>query len=196
MDYKKEVRRAFFHMALGVAIVVLALLIDYAILISGMLVVLGLGLIVSDISRTKKLPVIDWFLRTFERPKEYKTFPGKGAFYFIAGSLLALVLFEKNTALAAILILAFGDGSAKIFGKFGKIKTPLNGKKTLEGTVMGIFLGSLSAMVFVAPAAAFFGALLGMIAEMIDFENFQINDNILVPLVSGLAVSVVSSALV
>jgi dolichol kinase len=193
MDYKKEVRRGLFHIGLCIFIVVLVQLLAFDIIVSSMLVVLGVGLILSDISRRKiKIPVINYFLNTFGRPQETKKFPGRGAFYLIAGSLLAIVLFEKNIALASILVLAFGDSLARLAGQFGKTKNPLNRKKKLEGTLAGAIAGGAAGMFFVSPYIAFTGSLAGMAAELIDFEDFQIDDNIIVPLVSGLAMHLVS----
>ncbi|MBW3011637.1 hypothetical protein KY311_00475 [Candidatus Woesearchaeota archaeon] len=195
MDYKKEVNRALFHMGLGISIVILALILEYKLLIYIMCAALVGGLIISAISRKTKLPVIDWFLRHFERPEAYKEFPGKGSFYFVAGSLITLLLFQKNTALAAIMVLAFGDGFTNIFGPFGKISTTLHSVKKVEGTIAGIFMGTVGAMVFVHPVQAFFGALLAMVAELIDFEYLQINDNILVPVIAGFVIHLFSFVL-
>lgn len=185
MDYKKEIRRALFHIGLGLAIIILSFFLNSAMLKLILVVILVVGLFLSMISRKKTIPVIATFLNIFDRKKS-SDFPGRGAFYFVAGSLLALLLFEKNIALASIMVLTFGDSFTNIFGPFGKIKTILHERKKLEGTIIGIAAGTLGAMWFVTPVQAFFGTLLAMIAEMIDFESLQVNDNILVPVIAGI----------
>lgn len=185
-NYKKEVQRALMHMIVGIVIVLLAAYLGAtnATIILGMILILGL--ITSMISRKKKLPIIYPFLKRFERSQEFKTFPGKGSFYFVTGCFLSLFAFEKNIALASIMILAFGDSFTNIFGPFGKIITTLHSKKKIEGTAMGILIGTLGAMWFVSPAQAFFGSLVAMFAELIDFEYLQVNDNVLIPLIAGI----------
>jgi dolichol kinase len=184
-DYKKEVKRAVFHIATGLIIIVLSLFISIETLIMLLSVVIIGGLICSILSRKYKMPVINMLLKNFER-EENEDFPGKGSFYFVAGCLFSLLLFEKQIALAAIMVLTFGDSFTNIFGPLGKIKTRLHAKKRLEGTIIGIIAGTLGAMWFVTPIQAFFGTLIAMIGEMIDFKYLQINDNVFVPIVAGI----------
>ena len=185
MDYKKEVMRAIFHIATGLVIVILSLFMAIKNLITLLSIIIILGLVISIISKRTKLPVISQFLGTFER-EESRDFPGRGSFYFVAGCFFALLLFEKQIALASIMVLTFGDSFTNIFGPLGKIKTRLHARKRLEGTILGIAAGTLAAMWFVTPVQAFFGTLIAMIGEMIDFKYLQINDNVFVPIVAGI----------
>jgi dolichol kinase len=185
MDYKKEVKRAVFHIGLGLFIVILSFFLSVLELVALLSAILIIGLFISIISRKRDVPIVCSLLGTFER-EECKNFPGKGSFYFIAGCLFALLLFETQIALASIMILAFGDSFAKIMGHFGKIKTRFHAEKKLEGTAIGIIAGILAAMWFVTPVQAFFGTLIAMIGEYIDFEYLQINDNVLIPVVAGI----------
>jgi len=185
MDYKKEVKRAIFHILVGLVVIGLSFFMLIEQLIMLLSVVIIIGLIVSIISKKRKIPIIHQFLETFEREKS-KEFPGKGSFYFIAGCLFSLLIFEKQIALASIMVLSFGDSFTNIFGPLGRIKTYLHAEKRLEGTILGIIAGTLAAMWFVTPVQAFFGTLIAMIGEMIDFKYLQINDNVFVPIVAGI----------
>jgi len=191
MDYKKEVKRALFHIGTGLVIIILSFLIGVQNLIILLSATLIVGFFISVISRKIKIPIICEFLKNFERESS-KDFPGRGSFYFVAGSLFALLLFEKQIALASIMILTFGDSFTNIFGPLGKVKTRFHAKKRLEGTIIGIIAGTLAAMWFVPFVPAFFGTLIAMIGEHIDFEYLQMNDNIFVPIVAGIFIKLLS----
>jgi len=66
----------------------------------------------------------------------------------------------------------------------------LNKKKLIEGTIAGIILSFVGAVIFVNYKEAFFGAVIGMIVESIElrYKNFVVNDNLTIPLFSGLAI--------
>ena len=63
-------------------------------------------------------------------------------------------------------------------------------KKLIEGTIAGIILSFVGAVIFVNYKEAFFGAVIGMIVESIElrYKNFVVNDNLTIPLFSGLAI--------
>jgi dolichol kinase len=185
MKYEKEVRRALFHIGLGLFIVSLSFFMSINDLIILLSLALIAGFFCSIASTRMRIPVIAAFLDAFER-EESKKFPGRGSFYFVAGCLLAFLLFEKQIALASVMVLSLGDSFTNIFGPLGTIKTRLHAEKKLEGTIMGILAGTLGAMWFVSPVQAFFGTLIAMIGEMIDFEFLQFNDNVFVPVVAGI----------
>lgn len=119
-----------------------------------------------------------------------KKFPGKGVIFFFVGVLLSLQLFEKDIALASIMVLSLGDSVSHLIGKsFGRIKNIFNGdgKKLLEGTLAGTLAGFFGALVFVPFPEAFLGAFGAMIVEVvkIDFNDLTLDDNLVVPLVAG-----------
>jgi dolichol kinase len=139
-------------------------------------------------SKEAKIPGINWFLKKFEREEVLKKFPGRGAIFFIVGCLLVVKLFDRDIALASIMILTFGDSVSHLFGLyFGKIKHPLNGLKKLEGNIFGSIAGGFMAMFFVNYIWAFSGALIAMVIEAIEVKmgNNVIDDNILIPLIAG-----------
>ncbi len=125
-----------------------------------------------------------------ERPEDLKSFPGKGSFFFVLGSLLALQFFPFEVALAAISIMAVGDAITTVIGTyFGKIKNPLNPKKHLEGTAIAIVASTFAAFFFVPFHVAFLGSLAGMVFESVTVRYISqiIDDNVVIPVVAGLA---------
>jgi len=186
MKLTLEIRRKLFHMALGIALV---LLLYYDIIAAiHIFIILIFGIIVSIIQRRVDLPVISFFIRNFERDK---TYPGKGAITFFIGSLLAVKLFPINIALASILILALGDSISAIVAPHCRIRGITN-KKLLEGTILGIIVGFLSSLFFLPWYEALVASAAAMVAEAVEIrlEGNILDDNIIVPLVAGTTVIV------
>ena len=183
-----EVGRQVIHLLVGVVTV---LLIHFNILSSlAILAVIVIGLLASFICKRTWLPGFSFFLNHFERGNEKTQFPGKGLIFFFIGVLLVVELFEKDIALAAIMILALGDSVSHLVGeKYGKIKNIFNwrGSKLLEGTLAGTLAGFLGAMIFVRWEMAFLGSFVAMVAEVIkiDFNDNTLDDNLVVPLIAG-----------
>jgi len=181
-----EVRRQAFHICLGLAIIIL--LINNILNSLILFIILIAGILISILSRKFKIPVIYSFLKLFERKDILKTFPGKGTISFLMGCLLVLQLFEKNIALASIIILTFGDSVSHLFGwHFGRKKHPLNCLKSIEGNIAGAITGFLGAMLFVSPLTALLASFGAMTAEAVELRmnNRIIDDNIIVPLIAG-----------
>lgn len=185
-----EIKRKLFHMIAGIMLVIL---VDTKILnVLTLTIILILGILTSLITRKTKIPVFYWFLENMDRKEDLKKYPGVGAVNFLAGCLLVIVLFENNLALASILVLSIGDAVSSLIGiHFGKTIHPLNNKKLIEGTIAGIILSFFAASIFISYKEALVAATAGMIIEAIELKvhkEFIINDNITIPLVSGLAV--------
>jgi len=180
-----EVRRQAFHIGLGLLSIfaITSELVDWKFF----LILLIVGIPISIISKKRELPAIAWLLKYFDRKNEI--IPGKGALFFIAGVMLALVLFEKDIALAAIMILTLGDSISHLFGRFfGKVKHPWNQYKLIEGTLLGFVAGAVGAAAFVPWNQALLASAVAMIVEGIElrFRNHSVDDNILIPLVAGI----------
>ncbi|MDP3734044.1 MAG: SEC59/DGK1/VTE5 family protein [Nanoarchaeota archaeon] len=182
----------FYRQILHAVIGVLTVILFYYNLLSPLAIFLMIisGIVASFLSKRIRLPVFSFFLDKCERDNDKKTFPGKGMVFFFVGVLLVIQLFEKNIALAAMMILALGDSvSHLIGGSFGQIKNIFNGKskKLFEGTIAGTIAGFLGALFFVPLPEALVGSFAAMIAEVveIDFNHNTLDDNIVVPLVAG-----------
>ena len=110
-----------------------------------------------------------------------------GATYILISFCLTIALYTKPIAMAAITFIIVGDALAALLGrKFGKTKFYKN--KTYWGS-FGCFLGTLIVAIW-SPGLAFPVALGGaVIAVIFEAFSFGIDDNVTVPLLSGLAMT-------
>ncbi len=186
IDYPLDFRRAVFHLCAGLAVILLTVFYtkDFVVPLLGTIIVIGV--LLSLLCRRYKLPVIETFLTYFERKEHRKIHPGRGPLLLFVGCFIALFIFEHNIALASIMVLAIGDSFTNIFGPFGKMKTKLHQKKFLEGTIAGIIGATLGAMLFVTFWIAFVATLVAMFVELVDLEKYYLDDNILIPVIAGL----------
>jgi len=194
-NVRLETRRALFHIFTGLSVAGLL----YAGIIDGwvILAVTVIGFILSSWSRKTRLPVIGWFLDKFEREEALSSFPGKGAFFAFVGFLLSVGLFQKDIALASIVILTLGDSVPILVGmKIGRIGHPFSDSKFLEGTIVGFIAAFFGAAFFVTVPEAFAASALAMVAEGIDtFKGRRIEDNITMPLVAGIMITTMRTVL-
>lgn len=190
----RETGRQCLHAALGM---IIALLVYYGLLRPvGLFLIVVISGLVSILHKRIRLPFFSWFLDSFERDGQKVSFPGKGMFFLFVGSLLSIQLFDRDIALASIMILALGDSVSHLFGaKFGRLRNIFNWRsnKWYEGTLAGILAGFLGAVLFVGPITAFLGSSAAMAAEVvkIDFNDNTLDDNLVVPLVAGTAMLLV-----
>jgi len=112
--------------------------------------------------------------------------PFEGAFYFYAGCAFSFILFPLDIASASSIILAVGDSFSAIIGRlFGKHRI---GQRTVEGTLAFVLTAFLASVFFVNPFMALSGAIIGSLVEL----TSKINDNLTIPLVSGVFMLLVS----
>jgi len=108
--------------------------------------------------------------------------------YFAGGILFTLVVFPHPASYAAIAMFCLGDSAASLFG--GRISTslPFNKAKTWEGSLAGLFFAFLAGMLFLPlkPLLAFIGAAVAMTVEVLPLP---VNDNVLVPVITGAALT-------
>jgi dolichol kinase/phosphoserine phosphatase len=103
---------------------------------------------------------------------------------YSTGIILALGLFPDMIGYAIIGILTLGDSASAFIGrKFGRTLLPFNKNKTLEGSIAGFLAAFLGATLFLNPVHSLIASLIGMAIEAVPSP---INDNITIPLSSGL----------
>lgn len=175
---KREIRRNVFHLAFGLILAYLIVLLGtgYSIIVFGTCIVLGL--IISEMM-TKKVyvPVFSFFIRIMER-KNVR--PGAGVIHFISGGFIALVFFGSEIAFISMLILAFADSFSTIVGLWiGKIR--IYKKRTLEGTTAGFVIAFVACTFYLPALTAFYACLVGSFVELFS----PIDDNIAIPPVVG-----------
>lgn len=179
---KIEIKRQIVHILLGILYIILFLFLDQELALVGLLLIFGLGSLISYIhAHVKPLPFLKDVLDRVERDKE-KHIPGRAALSFTLGIILAAILFsqvDKLVIIGAIITVTFGDGFSTLIGKwFGKMKTL--GDKTLEGTLAGIGAATLVLLLFFPIQVALAVAIFAMLAEYL-----PINDSYTIPIVTG-----------
>jgi len=171
----RELKRQLFHMAVGLAALLVLLHFGrgFAIATAFFTIIIG-TLLINLRVRGGKIPIVQWFEKEFER--EDAPLPGWGSACYATGVLMLLAtLSDVNDIAASIFILAIGDGVSTILGRKGKMKIPYNREKTVEGAV-AFFVSALPAVGFVGPIAIPAIAL-ATIAETLPV----LEDNLIIP---------------
>ena len=89
---------------------------------------------------------------------------------------------------SGILMLIIGDSASTIVGRrFGRHKLPFKDLKSVEGSIAFFVVGFLSALTLLPLFPSLIGALVGALTEAYS----PIDDNIPVPIISALAMTVV-----
>ncbi|MCK4653301.1 MAG: phosphatidate cytidylyltransferase [Candidatus Cloacimonetes bacterium] len=112
-----------------------------------------------------------------------------GATYLMISAMLCIAFFPSDIAFVSISFLAIGDTLAALIGiPFGKRKI-LGTNKSLEGSI-ACFAGTfIFALLFLNPIVALTGAFVATMAEL---SRFPVDDNIKIPISSGLLMSFVN----
>ena len=181
-------RRALFHILSGLSIVIAALLLPRTVLLIALGVAaaafLSIDLIRLRVPRLNRR-FVQLLMPFLKRNEAYRL---TGSSYMLAASLIALLVFPRDIAVLAICFLAVGDTSATLVGGYiGKMK--IFGK-TLEG-VLACFISCVAAGLIlyqvglnISVLTVIVGAVGATIAEALPLP---INDNLTIPLLSGLA---------
>jgi dolichol kinase len=115
----------------------------------------------------------------------------KAPLYFAAGVLLSLLIFPAPFNYVAIAVVTLGDGFASVVGRmYGKNKIPYSGGKSIEGTAAGFVCAFAGSLFFASPAMSLVAASVGMIIE---FLPLRVSDNLTVPLLSGLSMTIIGN---
>ena len=112
-----------------------------------------------------------------------------GATYLLISTIFCIAVFPKDIAFVALSFLAIGDTLAAIIGiRFGKRKL-FGTSKSIEGS-LACFVGTfVFAVFFIHPAIALLGAFAATLSE---FSRVPLDDNIKIPVSSGVVMSFVN----
>jgi len=183
---RNDILREVLH-ASGFFIPLAAVFVGVPIVAGFIVIILGLYAI-SEYLRVegRRMPLINRITRNAASENElYQVV--LAPVYFAVGILLTLLIFPTPASAAAIAIFALGDSTASIFGRFfARSSLPFNKDKSLEGSAAGFLFAFLAGLAFVSPPLAAVGALIAMIIE---YLPLPINDNLLIPLITGLALT-------
>jgi dolichol kinase len=115
-----------------------------------------------------------------------------GATYILISACLTIGLYEKHIAIAALAFIVVGDTFAALIGR--KLGRHWFGRKSVEGS-LGCLLGTVIVAVL-APGLTLAVALTGaVVATITEALSAGIDDNISVPIVSGLAMTLLAKVL-
>jgi glycerol-3-phosphate acyltransferase PlsY len=186
------IKRGIFHISCGLLIALSGLFLSLsAILIT--LGVLALLLLALELARFSVPSVNRWFLKVF-KPfiREEEAVRATGALYILISSFLAYLAFEIHIAMLAIAFLAVGDAVGAIVGStIGRVKSL---KKTLEGD-LACFLSCIAIgfiFYFSGIGAGITIIIVGAAsATAVEATPLPVNDNLVMPLFSGLMMSLV-----
>jgi len=186
ISLKRELQRKVVHAtSLLIAVGYYILPKEAVLLLMTLFLILFLEIEFVRIDLKLKLP----FFHKLYREKEEDRLSGN--VFFLIGAIIAISVFSKEIAIAAILMTTFGDAAAAIFGKrFGRTWIPKLKNRAVEGCmaefvvdlVIGfIFLGSWPVILVMAGTAT--------IGETV---VEKIDDNLLIPLFAGFNAQIIS----
>jgi len=101
--------------------------------------------------------------------------------YTLIGMILALLLFKEQIAVAAILMMVFGDMAAGIIGPFGRIN--LKNKKSIEGGIAEFFVNVLVGYFLLSSWTIIIA--MAFTAAFVERISSRINDNMIIPIFAG-----------
>jgi dolichol kinase len=157
---------------------------------SALLGLCAITFVIIDLGRSRHIWISKIFRKYFNGMMRTHELDGKltGASYVLIGSFITVTLFPRYIAVLALLFASFGDTLAALYGKkFGKIKI---WNKTLEGTIAGIIACILVAQFIpeVSNIVKYSGAFAAMFIELMPI---RIDDNLRIPLFSGIIMDIV-----
>jgi len=112
--------------------------------------------------------------------------------WFLISTFLIILLFEKNIAIAAILIMLFGDLAAGIFGRlFGKHVLVKETGKTLEGSIAFFWACLVSSLVltYFININIYLLLIASLFAALAELYSCEIDDNLTVGIIAALAMT-------
>lgn len=123
-----------------------------------------------------KMPFFSQFIRPKEQNRMY------GVIYFLSATIISLAVFNKEIALAALLMTTFGDMVAALVGKkYGT--TLIYGNKTWAGFLAE--LGTNLAVGFLVLDSIFIILGMALVATIVETLVDELDDNLLIPIFAG-----------
>jgi len=126
-----------------------------------------------------KIPFFSQFIRSKERDRMF------GVVYFLSATIICLAVFDFRIALAALLMTVFGDVFAAIVGKkYGT--TLLFRNKTVVGSITELVVNLIVGFaVLINFTNVYVILVMALTATIVEIVVDELDDNLLVPLISG-----------
>jgi len=153
-------------------------------------IILALGFLTVDYLRLKSTAIGKMFMRVFGLAlRSHEKQKLTGATYVFTGSVVAIFLFPKGIAVPALLILSISDTLAALIGiPFGKHKFL---KKSLEGSA-AFFISTLLILGIYFPETLLINIFVAAIVTLAEAYPMNLDDNFLIPILSGILLSLAS----
>jgi phytol kinase len=179
ISLKRELQRKVVHATSMLIVVGYYLLPKEAVLLlMTVFLILFLEIEFVRIDLKLKLP----FFHKLYRAKEEDRLSGN--VFFLIGAIIAVSVFSKEIAIAAILMTTFGDASAAIFGKrFGRTWIPKLKNRAVEGCMAEFVVDLLIGFVFLHSWLVIL--VMAGTATIVETVVNKIDDNLLIPLFAG-----------
>lgn len=174
--------RRLFHAAAGVGIAGGLLVLDppwgAAVGLLALLTLIAAGVDLLRLTRPAVNVLFFRVLRPLASPREAQGVASST--WYLLGILLAVAVFPRPVAIPAILVLALADPAASYLGRrWGRRRL---GAGTAEGSL--VFLGV--ALAVLVPAAGWVvGAAVALLTAAAEAAPLPVDDNLLIPLLSG-----------
>lgn len=131
----------------------------------------------------------------FLRKSELRSITGLP--FYALGVALSLILFKEKIALLSVLFLIFADPISSYVGiRFGKDKFLPN--KSLQGSFAGFFVCAFITLIYsliignAGPYVVLFAILAGLVGAISEMMSFLIDDNLTIPVISGLGLTLLN----
>ena len=155
--------------------------------VATLIILIAIVYTVSELRRLegRELPLVSAITRHAASQSELYGFAA-APLYFAFGIVATLLLFPTRAGGAAIAMFCLGDSTASLFGGLISTSLPFNKGKTWEGSLAGFFFAFLAGTFFVSPWLALAGAAIAMTIEVLPLP---VNDNVLIPVITGAALT-------
>ena len=181
MSWKKEIGRKAIHLSWGIVLLTyLQLEKSHGKAALWLPATLFISFLLIDYFRIQHSFKIPLFWRLLHDKEEEKLFTPTTT---MAGMTIALAVFSREIAVAAITMMVLGDVAANIFGKLlGKTKI---GDKTLEGAAAGLATNLLIGFLMINSLLTV--AVMASVAAATELYTTKLDDNMLIILFAGTA---------
>jgi dolichol kinase len=183
LNFQAELKRKSIHLLCSLLpfLYYYYLIREQIILISSTISILFL---IAEFLRFRNKLSKDLFRRIFDPllREEEKNNHITGATYLFISATVTFIIFEKNTAVVAVLILTIADSFAAIVGKMTDSGRFFS--KSLAGSTT-FFLISLFIIALFFPAIGLVSVIIAVLITILEALPLRINDNLLISLGTG-----------